>query len=271
MTDDKRAETYTLGYGQGSMEWMTSRTAEGHGAFLLPFLTPDMRLLDCGCGPGTLTIGFARHVAPGDAIGIDRDTSQTESVAALARLDRLTNLHFEAGDVYDLPYPDASFDVTFASAVLGSVSDPERVVREMLRVLKPGGVIALKEFDHGGDLIWPQTPIIAKSIELYLRLRAENGHEPHAGSQLNAYLSRNACRVEHLQATYTGRYTPEQLEVYVERNNKLFDEVLSRQYYDHGWATPDEMAESVDEWRRFAREPGSVFMSAWVEAVGIKR
>ena len=92
----------------------------------------------------------------------------------------------------------------------------------------------------------------------------------HAGSKLNGYLSGSGCRVEHLRATYQGRYTPEQLEVYVERNNRLFDEVLAQQYYDHGWTTPDEMAESVEEWRRFAREPGSIYMSAWVEAVGIK-
>ena len=121
-------ETYTLGYGEGSMEWMTDRTADGHGAFLLPYLKTGMRFLDCGCGPGTLTIGFAQHVAPGETIGIDREIGQTKPVAAAAASEGIENLKFEQGDVYQLPYSDASFDVAFASAVLGSVSNAEQVV-----------------------------------------------------------------------------------------------------------------------------------------------
>jgi len=265
-----RDETYTLGYGEGSMEWMTSRTAEKHGAFLLPCLKPGMRFLDCGCGPGTLTIGFARRVAPAEAIGIDRETSQADRVAKLARRDRVTNLRFDAGDVYDLPYADESFDVVFASAVLGSVADADLVVGEMVRVLKPGGIIALKEFDHDGDMVWPQSPIIERSIEHYQRLRTENGHEQRAGRRLKEYLATNGCRVDYVNAFYDQQLTVEQLEPYVERNNKLMLEVLAPQYYERGWTTPEAMDECVEEWRRFARDPAAIYLAAWVEALGTK-
>lgn len=253
------------------MEWMTDRTADGHGAFLLPYLKPGMRFLDCGCGPGTLTIGFAQQVAPGETIGIDREIGQTKPIATAAAGDGIENLKFEQGDVYRLPYPDASFDVAFASAVLGSLTDAQLVVREMVRVVKPGGIVGLKEFDHGGDMIWPQSPVIERSVEHYHRLRAENGHEPNAGRRLKEFLAENVCDVAYVNAFYDQQTTIDKLDPYIERNNRLFREVLGPQYYERGWTTPAEMEECIEEWRSFARNPAAVYLSAWVEAVGIKR
>jgi ubiquinone/menaquinone biosynthesis C-methylase UbiE len=271
MSDVKRDENYTLGYGEGSMEWMTSRTADGHGAFLLPYLKPGMRLLDCGCGPGTLTYGFARYVAPGEAIGIDRETTQSDRVSQTADRDGITNLRFEQGDVYGLPFEDETFDVVFASAVLGSVTDAGNVVREMIRVLKPGGIIGLKEFDHDGDLVWPLPPMIKKSIEHYHALRAHNGHGPSAGKRLKEFMVDNGCEVDYVNAYYDQQTTAEELIPYVERNNRLFREVLGPQYFELGWTTPEEMEECIEEWRRFARNPAAIYLAAWIEAVGIKQ
>ncbi|MBT8440847.1 MAG: class I SAM-dependent methyltransferase [Gammaproteobacteria bacterium] len=264
-------ENYTLGYGKGSMEWMTSRTADGHGAFLLPYLKPGMRFLDCGCGPGTLTYGFAGYVAPGEAIGIDRENTQSERIRKLAERECVANLRFEQGDIYALPFEDESFDVVFASAVLGSVTDANGVVREMTRVLRPAGVIGLKEFDHDGDLIWPLTPIIEKSIEHYHAIRAHNGHEPSAGRRLKEFMIDNGCRVDYINAYFDQQTTTEELVPYVERNNQLFREVLGPQYYELDWTTPEEMEECIEEWRRFARNPAAIYLSAWIEAIGIKR
>lgn len=263
-------EIYTLDYGEGSMEWMTARTADQHGAFLLPYLRPGMRLLDCGCGPGTLTIGFAQRIAPGEAIGLDRDIAQTEPVARRGRRAGLTKLRFEQGDVYHLPYPDETFDVVFESAVLGSVRDAGRVVREMVRVLKSGGVIALKEFDNDGDMAWPMNPVLKLSIEHYQRLRVENGHEQSAGRRLKEFLVESGCRIDYLRALYDEKTTREQLVAYVDRNEKVLRDVLAPQYYARGWTTPEALDESIEEWRRFARDPSAIIMAAWVEAVGFK-
>lgn len=274
MTGDRKnnaaTEQYTLGYGEGAMQWMTSRTAEGYGAFFLPYLEPGMRFMDCGCGPGTLTLGFARHVAPGAAIGVDREIAQTAPTAEAAQREALTTLRFEAGDIYSLDYPDEFFDAVFGSAVLGSVAYPERVVKEMLRVLKPGGIIGLKEFDHGGDIIYPQTQVIERSIELYHRLRAENGHEPYAGRRLKAYLSAHGCRVDYVRALYDQASDPQALAAYVERNNQLFIDILGPQYEALGWCTAAELDESIQEWRVFAQHPAAIYLACWFEAVGIK-
>lgn len=263
-------ENYTLGYGGSSMEWMESRIADGHGAFLLPYLKPGMRLLDCGCGPGTLTIGFARHVAPAEAIGIDRESTQFAVIAAEAQREKVSNLRFEAGDIYALPFADQSFDVVFGSAVLGSVADADGVVREMTRVLKTGGIIALKEFDHGADIIWPQTPTIARSIELYHRLRAENGHEPHAGRRLKEFITTHGCHVEYVNAYFDQQTESNDLKTYIDRNNGLHREILGPQYCKLGWCTPEDIDAIVSEWREFADNPTAIYLAAWLEAIGVK-
>ena len=77
----KEREQYTMGYGPAATAIMAQRTAESHAAFFLPHLEPGMSLLDCGCGPGTITLGFADLVAPGEVVG----TEIEEAHVALAR------------------------------------------------------------------------------------------------------------------------------------------------------------------------------------------
>src|SRR3972149_1810055 len=64
---------------------LTRRTAERFASSLLPHLTPGMRLLDCGCGPGSITLGLAAAVAPGETIGTDASSDAVERASRFAR------------------------------------------------------------------------------------------------------------------------------------------------------------------------------------------
>ena len=72
-----------------------TRTANQQAAFVLPYLRPDMTLLDIGCGPGTITIGLAEVVTPGQVIGIDHDYEHIAAARALASERQVTNITFE--------------------------------------------------------------------------------------------------------------------------------------------------------------------------------
>jgi ubiquinone/menaquinone biosynthesis C-methylase UbiE len=65
------SERYTLGYSDAAMRFLLRRTLETHGAFFLPHLRPGLRVLDCGCGPGSITLGIASRVAPGSVDAIE--------------------------------------------------------------------------------------------------------------------------------------------------------------------------------------------------------
>ena len=85
-----------------------SRTAEEAAAFLLSHLKPGMRVLDIGCGPGSITLGLARYVAPAETVGVDQSEVALDAARALAADQNVGNVRFEQANVYELPFDDAS-------------------------------------------------------------------------------------------------------------------------------------------------------------------
>jgi ubiquinone/menaquinone biosynthesis C-methylase UbiE len=154
---------------------MARRTAEACAGFLLPHLRPGMSLLDCGCGPGSITIDIAEVVAPGLVTGIDIELSQVEMARALAIERAVKNARFERANVYKLPFADASFDAVFAHAVLVYLRQPSYALREMRRVLKPGGVVSIVDPDYGARTWSPSMQLFDQFQALFLRVLEHNG------------------------------------------------------------------------------------------------
>ena len=126
---------------------MARRTAAKEGAFFLRHLRPGMRVLDVGCGPGSITLGFAEAVAPGEVIGVDFQQSQVAQAQALSDARGIMNSRFEVADAYRLPFPDGSFDAVFAHAVLWHLREPLKALAEMRRVLRPNGIVGVRDCD----------------------------------------------------------------------------------------------------------------------------
>src|SRR5437879_2234346 len=103
--------------------------------------------LDAGCGSGGITLGLAEVVAPGETAGIDVAPSEVEVARALAAERGITNVRFETGSVYDLPFEDASFDAALAGNTLEHLCDPLRALKELRCVLKPGGIVGVRDPD----------------------------------------------------------------------------------------------------------------------------
>src|ERR1700758_2136264 len=105
-------DPYTPGYSQPVVKFMARRSAETHAGFFLPELKPGWRLLDAGYGPGTITLGFAHKIAPGQVVGIDVEGCRVAAASNEAARDGL-NLEFQTASVYALPFQNQSFDVVF--------------------------------------------------------------------------------------------------------------------------------------------------------------
>ena len=140
-----------------------------------------MRLLDCGCGPGSITVGLAEAVAPGQVVGVDIEPSQYRSVWSQAIESRGTNLRFAIADVYRLPFAANAFDAAFLHNVLSHLRRPLEVLKGIYRLLSPGGVIGISHPDFSGQLISPSDPLLDRGHELYWRLVEHNGGNPAIG------------------------------------------------------------------------------------------
>jgi len=99
------------------------------------------RVLDVGCGPGIVTCAFARRAA--SAIGLDLVPAMLERARARAAELGVDNVAWVAGDLDPLPFEDRSFDVVVTRFVLHHVEDPGSALREMRRVLAPGGTLVV--------------------------------------------------------------------------------------------------------------------------------
>jgi len=263
-------EQYTLGYGPASTAMMVNRTAKGHAAFLLPHLKPGMKVLDCGCGPGSLTLSLAEVVVPGEVVGTDLEESQLDLGRTEAARRGITNVRFERASIYELPFADDSFDAVYISAVLGNLRDPLRGLTEARRVLKSSSVIGVKEFDHGGDLFHPSEPDLVEGIDLYHRLRRHNGHDPESGRKLLGFLQQAGFRDITVRATYDTFSGTEVLQQVGGLFARLVDEAFAEPFQRLGWATPEDVQRMTRAWQEFPRKPGAFYAQAWCEALAWK-
>ncbi|HEY1187555.1 MAG TPA: methyltransferase domain-containing protein [Gemmata sp.] len=119
-------------------------------------LHPGVRVLDCPCGDGFYTGLFARHMTNGALVAADLSHAYLER-ARLSVPDPApqVNLEFVSADSYQLPFGDASFDLVWCAQSLISLDAPHRAIRELARVLKPGGRVAVLETDEYHHLLLP--------------------------------------------------------------------------------------------------------------------
>ncbi len=175
---------YTHGHHESVLRSHTWRTAANSAAYLLGELTPDMQVLDIGCGPGTITADLAALVPAGHVTGVDMAADIVDAARALAAERGLDNTDFTVSDVHALDFPDDSFDVVHAHQVLQHVGDPVQALREMRRVCRPGGIVAVRDSDYGSFSWFPEVAALDDWQRLYQRVARANGGEPDAGRRL---------------------------------------------------------------------------------------
>lgn len=254
-------DTYTHGHHDSVLRSHRWRTAENSAAYLLPHLESGQRLLDVGCGPGTITLDLAARVAPGEVIGIDAAEAVIEEAEAARAAAGTANVSFRPGDVYTLDFDDAAFDVVHAHQVLQHLSDPVAALREMRRVLRPEGVLAVRDSDYGAFAWAPDDARLDRWNALYHRVTARNGADADAGRHLLGWV-REAGFDDVTVSSSTWTYADAATRAWWAGlwADRVRLSAFAEQAVAYGFCEAGELDELADAWRRWGEAADGVFI-----------
>jgi SAM-dependent methyltransferase len=262
-------ETYLHGHHDSVLRSHRWRTAENSAAYLLPRLQAADRVLDVGCGPGTITVDLAARVPGGEVVGIDAAGDVLELARQEAdRRDR-GNVRFETGDVYHLAFDDGAFDVVHAHQVLQHLSDPVGALAEMRRVCRPGGLVAARDGDYGGMLWFPEDPELTEWRTLYQRVARALGGEPDAGRRMLSWArAAGFAAVEASASSWCYAMPDDRVwwgQLWAER---LTESPFGDRAVEHGLATRPDLSRLAEAWLRWAASEDGWFLIPNGEVLG---
>jgi SAM-dependent methyltransferase len=151
-------------------------------------LRPGMRVLDLACGPGIVSCLLAKMVGSGQVLGLDLSADLLAEAEQAARRHDLTNLSFQQGNVYALELEDASFDFIYARFLFQHLEQPQKAFTEAMRVLKPGGILAIADVDDGWLCLHPEPAAFRHFTGRAAELQSSAGGDRLVGRKLGSYL-----------------------------------------------------------------------------------
>jgi len=263
---DNSTLNYTMGYDDAVRKLLSRRSVETDAAHLLGYLKPGLRVLDMGCGPGTISLGLAKAVEPGELYGIDMEESQINIAQAAASTAGYRNAIFQTSDATKLPFENSYFDIVHCNAVLFHIPDTNAALAEVRRVLKPGGIISSRDMFVESSFFEPE---VGSIFDTFSELVKEKGGYPQMGKEL---------KQKFLKAGFSDVISGISFEPFIttEDVNILYEFVVSwffgprtvQEILKHGILTKEELDElriKLDEWKN---TPGSLAGFAWGNAIG---
>jgi SAM-dependent methyltransferase len=248
---------------------MRNRSAAEYADFVLPSIGAADRVLDVGCGPGSITLGLAR--VAGGVTAVDLDDAEFVDARSYATEHGIDNVEFLEGSIYHLDFPDASFDVCTLFSMMETLDDPLAGLIEVRRVLKPGGLIGASSIDYGGLILeGPEEPRLRRFYQLRLQIWDGQGDVHYErGRELRGLLL--AAGFEDVEAfnTYFSYGTEERVRTFgLARAADCRDEWYIDGVAKYGLAERDEIPALEQAWLRWAESPDSFAAFAWGRAIG---
>ena len=264
-------EQYSGGYSPQIIDQFKQRTFAKQGEFLQSYLGAGLTVLDCGCGPGSMTLDIAEIVSPGGQVfGIDSSPIQIEQALLLQKERAIANASFTTGSAYLLPYADGQFDVVFAHAVLYHLLRPEQALAEFWRVLKPGGLVALRDACHSGDMMMPMSTHLAAAWAVIDKVFTYQGGNIYFGYQQKQRLLDQGFQNITVSCSY-DTFASEAEKDSIRDFWSRFLNIEHRQLIlEQQWATAEELEQQCKALAEWSANPASFFARARCEAIARK-
>ena len=249
---------------------MSSRSAGVYADFLVPHLAEGFFVLDVGCGHGSITIGLAPSV--GDIVGVDPD-DDFQDARRYAAEHGIENVEFLAGDVYDLDFLDDLFDACLCHSMLETLDRPLDALRQIKRVLKPGGVLGVACVEYGGLILaGPRVDLLRWFYAVRERLWQLDGHaDPYRGRQLRGLLEEAGFAQVAATSKYISYGTPKAVRSFgTDRAADCGDTWYRHDAIAHGLANEGDLDDMQRAWLDWSTSADAYAAFAWCRALGRK-
>jgi SAM-dependent methyltransferase len=234
-------------------------------------LRGDESIIDFGSGLGQFTRAMARAVPRGRVVGIERDEEQLAGAKRLAANDGEGDIaDFRRGDVIALDLPErewGTYDVAHARFVLEHVADPLRVVRNMVRAVRPAGRVVLADDDHDVLRLWPEPPGFNELWRAYIRTYDRNGNDPYIGRRLVALLHAAGAQPVRNAWIFFGACAGMEIFDVLAANMVGVVVTARRRMIDGDLSSESAFDEAIRNYRDWARRPDAAlwFSMCWAE------
>jgi len=270
------AERIPDGYVHGYTEREHARLVD-QATTLTDLLHHDTRyphgatVLEAGCGVGAQTVTLARNSPGARFTSIDLSPRSLEAALDRVRAASVKNVTFQQADIFQLPFPEESFDHVFVCFVLEHLPRPREALASLRSRLKPGGTLTVIEGDHGSTFFHPDDADAHRAIDCLVTLQARSGGNALIGRQVFPLLAQAGLREVKASArmVYVDSSRPEWVEGFTLKTFTAMVEGVREQALAAGLVDTASWARGIAGLRR-AAEPDGVFCYTFFKGVGVR-
>jgi len=267
--DQNTTDCYSFGYRKDVLDYLTFRAQKSFD-FILPYLKPEIEVLECGCGPGVVTFEIAKKVINGNVIGIDIDKNLINTNNREVIKSSFKNLKFEVANILELPYPNNVFDIVYMQALLVHIKSPTIAINEVYRVLKKDGLIAVREPIMNKSIFSPEKPILQESFELIQKAIKSYGGDASIGDKLFTLLNKGGFKNILISASWEQPDSLDQWSEFYEGWSNVFSGRIGDIIIKKKWCEKKYINKIIKSWKKLGNEQKGFAASPWGEALGFK-
>ena len=226
------------------------------------------RVLDVGCGPGLVIESLRRRVGPAGRIdALDQSAMWHQHLQRTARDKEWGNVRLMDARIEDAALDDGAYDLVFARWTLSFMPDVGAIVKRLAKALKPGGVLAVEDYNHEGISLFPESEGFKAVVWATRRLYGSRGGDIWVATRLpKVFADAGLALVDYTPNAIAGGPSSGAF-----RWADAFFPPHSEQMVAAGLLTAKDRAQFLSEWEERKRDPTSVFFSPIVvDAAGRK-
>jgi ubiquinone/menaquinone biosynthesis C-methylase UbiE len=157
-------------------------------------LRRGMHVVDVGCGSGAVMPAILDVVGgEGSVMGFDPSAERVEEARKL-----VPSAQVKVGSLPKLDAPDASFDFSWSQFVFEYLREPEAALREMIRITRPGGTVAVADVDGIGLAFWPRPAVVEAGTAAFMRALESTGFDFYVGRKLFTWFKQAGLQDVHV-------------------------------------------------------------------------